>query len=192
MIGQGLPSILAAYASMKRIQTFLAMDEKRDITADDLDERLAEKAENMGLSIENASFSWLPDSPVVLEDIDVTLQPGKLHMVVGPVAAGKTSLLVSMLGESTLVKGKINCPKGRMAYASQDVRPSFGLNRHALTCIFLRRRSSLSAHVARISHSADRSTKSTTTPSSRLARSPLTSIACRSVIRRSWATRVCR
>lgn len=192
MIGQGLPSILAAYASMKRIQTFLAMEEKRDITADDQDEALAEKDENMRLSIENASFSWLPDSPVVLEDVDVTLQPGKLHMVVGPVAAGKTSLLVSMLGESTLVKGKITCPKGRIAYASQDVRSSSrGAIKHVLT-IMHARPSSSSGHVARTSRSAGRSTKRTTTPSCKRVPSTRTLTASHSAIRRSWGIRACR
>lgn len=34
---------------------------------------------------------------------------------------GKTSLLVSMLGENTLRKGAMILPKHRIAYASQDV-----------------------------------------------------------------------
>lgn len=85
-IGQGLPSILAAYASMKRIQTFLAMDEKRDI-ANHLDSNDEKEDGNMTVKMESASLSWLPDSPIVLEDVDIELKPGKLHMIVGPVAS---------------------------------------------------------------------------------------------------------
>lgn len=39
------------------------------------------------MKLEGASFSWDPESPLVLEDIDVQLMDGKLHMVVGPVAS---------------------------------------------------------------------------------------------------------
>lgn len=97
MVGQGLPTILAAYASLKRIQTFLEMDEKREIATDQSEHiddvvhtpnQLDEKSKNdETMSIEQASFSWLPDSPVVLHGISVALLPGKLHMCVGPVAS---------------------------------------------------------------------------------------------------------
>ena len=96
MMGQGLPTILAAHASMKRIQTFLETDEKSAIAFDNTthhgqDEQpqspvqIQEKISE--LSIDNASFSWLPDSPVVLHNITCSLTPGQLHMCVGPVAS---------------------------------------------------------------------------------------------------------
>lgn len=92
VVGQGLSTILAAYSSMKRIQTFLEMDEKPTIASDeglqedreldtDFAHTVTEKAEDsQTLKIEHASFSWL-------KDITLSLLPGKLHMCVGPVAS---------------------------------------------------------------------------------------------------------
>ncbi|KAF8312106.1 P-loop containing nucleoside triphosphate hydrolase protein [Clavulina sp. PMI_390] len=122
-IGQGLPKILAAYASLQRIQTFLQMEEHSPAhTGIGLEKR--EKV-STNKSIEDfrmneASFSWLPDSPVVLSDINLSLSPGKLHICIGPVASGKTTLLVSMLGETTLRSGALTSVKDRISYASQD------------------------------------------------------------------------
>lgn len=87
MVGQGLPTIVAAYASMKRIQSFLELDEKRDHDANGDNDDTSEKQETQTLTVENASFSWLPDSPVMLDDINLELLPGKLHICVGPVAS---------------------------------------------------------------------------------------------------------
>lgn len=99
IVGQGLPTMLAAYASVKRIQTFLEMDEKPIIASDDSHREdreprvdaaddTDEKSESFEtLTIEHASFSWLPDSPTVLKGVTLSLLPGKLHMCVGPVAS---------------------------------------------------------------------------------------------------------
>lgn len=97
MVGQGLPTILAAYASVKRIQTFLEMEEKREIAREGSErphepstasyDREEKVGTHQDMSMDHASFSWLPDSPVVLDDISLSLDPGKLHMCVGPVAA---------------------------------------------------------------------------------------------------------
>ncbi|KAF8312074.1 P-loop containing nucleoside triphosphate hydrolase protein [Clavulina sp. PMI_390] len=125
MIGQGLPAILAAYASLKRIQAFLQMEEKTIGPAlemdgpNDLEEKLNSR-DVQDFKMDIASFSWLPESPIVLHDITLKLTPGKLHMCVGPVASGKTSLLVSMLGETTLRSGSLTSLSDRIAYASQD------------------------------------------------------------------------
>lgn len=101
-MGQGLPTILAAYASMKRIQSFLEMDEKSSIAGNTGDGDQEEKSQDpesaqeksidtTKLTMDNASFSWLPDSPVVLNDVTLSLLPGKLHMCVGPVASVSAS-----------------------------------------------------------------------------------------------------
>ncbi|KAJ7164480.1 hypothetical protein C8R46DRAFT_313109 [Mycena filopes] len=58
-------------------------------------------------------------TPPVLRDITLRLVPRQLHMVVGSVASGKSSLLMSILGETTLVAGSVKVDAQRIALASQ-------------------------------------------------------------------------
>ena len=56
--------------------------------------------------------------PVVLNDLNLAIQQGTLCCVVGSVGAGKSSLLLSLLGEMELRGGTVNVA-GRVAYAAQ-------------------------------------------------------------------------
>jgi ATP-binding cassette, subfamily C (CFTR/MRP), member 1 len=123
MLGQGLPSILAAYASLKRVQRFLDMDEKEgdlspifkpNANPDEktrpenptslnvTDEKMSNKDGNEYSDIDapvqltSASFSWMPDSVVVLENISLRLKKGQFHMIIGSVASvrGQAYLLL--------------------------------------------------------------------------------------------------
>ncbi|KAJ7230413.1 hypothetical protein GGX14DRAFT_692155 [Mycena pura] len=114
----GLPQLLAASASLKRIQKYLMMDEHARSPA----EAAAKPAEAGGdITLENASFSWAADKPAFLGPLSVALRP-ELHVCVGPVASGKTLFLLSLLGESVLTEGKLTPPAAgaRVAYAAQD------------------------------------------------------------------------
>ena len=55
-----------------------------------------------------------------LLDLNVNFQLGKLNIIAGPTGSGKTSMLMGLLGEMTLVGGNIYCPGGR---SREDVRP---------------------------------------------------------------------
>ncbi|KAJ7031461.1 P-loop containing nucleoside triphosphate hydrolase protein [Mycena alexandri] len=81
------------------------------------------------VALEGCSFKWdaqdkdktatATATPPVLKDITLKLVPRKLHMVVGSVASGKSSLLMSILGETTLVEGTVKVDAHRIALASQ-------------------------------------------------------------------------
>ncbi|KAJ7899195.1 P-loop containing nucleoside triphosphate hydrolase protein [Mycena olivaceomarginata] len=58
------------------------------------------------VSLKGCTFAW-DDNTNVLKDITLELAPRELHMVVGSVASGKSSLLMSILEETRLVEGKI-------------------------------------------------------------------------------------
>ncbi|KAG8697410.1 hypothetical protein FRC09_007892 [Ceratobasidium sp. 395] len=121
-LGQSLPYFFAAYTSLQRINKFLAMDERVPLPLiSELDGEKHEKSDSL-VQLERASFAWDKTGQAVLHDITFTLQPGKLYMCVGPVASGKSSLMASMLGEMTLLNGKIATSDRdlRIAYASQD------------------------------------------------------------------------
>ncbi|CAN8003757.1 unnamed protein product, partial [Ixodes hexagonus] len=68
-----------------------------------------------------ASFSWHRDQRHVLKDLNLHVPQGKLVAVVGPVGAGKTSLLSAILGEMRCVQGSIDRKaKRQLAYVAQQ------------------------------------------------------------------------
>ncbi len=133
-IGQSLPSIAAAFASMQRISGFLVMPEKEGtqlvektvctltVVVEPSDKLELEEAhreavpDKIGLSIKNGSFGWEEGTPV-LHDIEFELAPGVLTMLVGPVASGKSTLLMSMMGESVKLSGEVTPLTGRVSSA---------------------------------------------------------------------------
>jgi ATP-binding cassette, subfamily B, multidrug efflux pump len=44
------------------------------------------------IDLEHVYFQYRPDTPVILQDIDLTIQPGKTVALVGPTGAGKTTI----------------------------------------------------------------------------------------------------
>ena len=56
---------------------------------------------------------------IILDKLLFTVTPGKLTVIVGPCGAGKSSVLLSILGEMPVVNGKIQI-RGKITYASQE------------------------------------------------------------------------
>lgn len=55
------------------------------------------------IELNHLSFCWSKDQPPVLKDLNVTIHRGSITVIVGPVGAGKSALLKSLLGELMLV-----------------------------------------------------------------------------------------
>ncbi|KAI9221227.1 P-loop containing nucleoside triphosphate hydrolase protein [Blastocladiella britannica] len=70
------------------------------------------------VTIDHASFAW--DS-FALRDLSLTFRAGELTAVIGPVGAGKSSLVQAVLGEMPTTEGTVTVARGfgRMAYAPQ-------------------------------------------------------------------------
>ncbi|KAJ7753658.1 P-loop containing nucleoside triphosphate hydrolase protein, partial [Mycena maculata] len=103
MIGQTLPQLFAAYASLERIQGFLQLPEKAEASALD---SVSGSPATVHVSLKGCAFGWDDKATArVLSDVTLDMAPGELHMVVGSVASGKSSLLMSILGETRLVEG---------------------------------------------------------------------------------------
>ncbi|CAG5933712.1 unnamed protein product [Menidia menidia] len=102
--------------SVRRIKNFLLLDEV-DVKGFVLP--LEERREN-SVEMEKLTCYWdkILDSPS-LEDITVTAKSPGLLAVIGPVGAGKSSLLSAILGELPHYAGQLRV-KGRLTYASQQ------------------------------------------------------------------------
>jgi ABC-type multidrug transport system fused ATPase/permease subunit len=72
------------------------------------------------IRIRNASFGYRKEEPVI-HDISLDIPRSAVILVVGPVGSGKSTLLRSILGETDLVTGRLDCdsPK-QFAYCDQE------------------------------------------------------------------------
>uniref|UniRef100_A0A8C7UG21 Multidrug resistance-associated protein 4 n=1 Tax=Oncorhynchus mykiss TaxID=8022 RepID=A0A8C7UG21_ONCMY len=106
-----------ALISIRRIKNFLMLEEVG--SAQDLGLPVAEKKDCM-VEIKDLICFWNKalDSPT-LQNLSFTLRSEQLLAVIGPVGAGKSSLLSTILGELTPDKGVVKF-KGELTYASQQ------------------------------------------------------------------------
>ncbi|KAG9397718.1 hypothetical protein AC1031_019162 [Aphanomyces cochlioides] len=67
----------------------------------------------------HATLAWQSTPPTCLSNLNLTIAPGSLVMVVGSVGAGKSSLISAVLGEMHLVQGSVDVD-GSLALVSQE------------------------------------------------------------------------
>jgi ABC-type multidrug transport system fused ATPase/permease subunit len=78
--------------------------------------------------LKDCDFSWPVQhdgklsSTKTLTAINLHLEPGELVVVSGRIGSGKTSLLLSLLGETECDRGAIEIPSGCVAYQPQNIR----------------------------------------------------------------------
>ncbi|KAJ7151958.1 P-loop containing nucleoside triphosphate hydrolase protein [Mycena filopes] len=122
LIGSYLPSLMAAWASLKRIERYLSLEEKRIPTPDHGEKGRvsSEKHIDLDIRLEGASFAWAHGKPSTLGPLTLALRHNQLHICLGPIASGKTTFLLSLLRETTLTQGSISVPTTQIAYAAQE------------------------------------------------------------------------
>ncbi|XP_070538062.1 ATP-binding cassette sub-family C member 4-like isoform X3 [Ptychodera flava] len=105
--------------AVKRVQKFLLLEEldKTDIVGN---VSLRPKPGDCEVVAKEVTGTWdeLMDTPT-LHDISFEVKPGQLLAVIGPVGSGKSSLLLSLLGEMPVSEGHMKV-RGKIAYASQQ------------------------------------------------------------------------
>ncbi|XP_054831012.1 ATP-binding cassette sub-family C member 4 [Eublepharis macularius] len=104
-----------AMVSIRRIKNFLILDE-----ISQLNPQLRTNDENAILHVQDLTCYWdktleLP----TLQNISFSVRRGELLVVVGPVGAGKSSVLSAILGELAASKGFVDV-RGKIAYVSQQ------------------------------------------------------------------------
>ncbi|KAH8821639.1 hypothetical protein F5884DRAFT_660859 [Xylogone sp. PMI_703] len=138
-LGDMIAHVQESKVSVDRIEEFLNEEETEkydQLSPDITDENGVEV-----IGFKNATFSWggketahsgISDA-FRLMDIDVQFAIGELNIIVGPTGSGKTSLLMALLGEMTLIKGQVYLPGG---YHREDIRadPDTGLTETVAYC----------------------------------------------------------
>lgn len=103
-----------AMVSIKRLEHFLSMDENQPLIISPAN------SDADAVKIRQVTASWVDDSIAnTLHNINITLEPGKLCAFVGPVGAGKSSLLQLILGELRETHGHVTV-NGKVSLASQE------------------------------------------------------------------------
>lgn len=62
---------------------------------------------NGGIEVMNLTFRYQENSPVILDDLSLTIRPGQYVAIVGKTGCGKSTLIRLLLGFETPTKGKI-------------------------------------------------------------------------------------
>ncbi|XP_050511824.1 ATP-binding cassette sub-family C member 4-like isoform X2 [Diabrotica virgifera virgifera] len=99
-----------ALISIKRLKAFLTLEEKEVSRIKGLS--------TPGVVMSNVSSSWC-DAGETLQDISLNIPPGFLCVVIGPLGAGKSSLLQLLLGELAIKTGTV-LMGGEISYCSQE------------------------------------------------------------------------
>ncbi|XP_039693710.1 ATP-binding cassette sub-family C member 4 isoform X5 [Pteropus medius] len=109
-----IEKVSEAVVSIRRIQNFLLLDEIKQRNS-----QLPSGSE-MIVHVQDFTAFWdkVLETPT-LQDLSFTVRPGELLAVVGPVGAGKSSLLSAVLGELSPSQGLVSV-HGRVAYVSQQ------------------------------------------------------------------------
>uniref|UniRef100_A0A1A7XAW0 Multidrug resistance-associated protein 4 n=2 Tax=Nothobranchiidae TaxID=405002 RepID=A0A1A7XAW0_9TELE len=111
-----IEKVFESRVSIRRIQEFLLLDEITKHGA----ALPQEEKEDRGVEIHDLTCYWDKslDAPS-LQNLSFTLKSGQLLAVIGPVGAGKSSLLSSILGELPSEKGEVKV-RGQLTYAAQQ------------------------------------------------------------------------
>ena len=134
-----LAHVQESKVSVDRVEEFLNEDET-DKYSQLLHTDKDESGETM-IGFQRATFTWggkdsrKNDGSTAFEliDMDIKFHVGQLNVIAGPTGSGKTSLLMALLGEMTLLGGHVNLPGG---HSREDLKanPETGLTESVAYC----------------------------------------------------------
>ncbi|ODQ64107.1 hypothetical protein NADFUDRAFT_84114 [Nadsonia fulvescens var. elongata DSM 6958] len=132
-ISNTITSIVQSKVSLERVQKFI--DEENTGKYVQLSNNFRGPNSPI-IGFEQASFAWdilSDDSDFRLRDLDIAFQIGKLNVIVGPTGAGKSSLLLALLGEMDLIEGQVFLPAPD-ASSQLPIDPHTGLTESVAYC----------------------------------------------------------
>ncbi|KAK7478989.1 hypothetical protein BaRGS_00029750 [Batillaria attramentaria] len=120
MVFEGVSKFVEFRVAALRIKKFLLLEELKKTTPAVTKSDLRPKPEDCRVTISNLIAKWNQElEQNTLEDVSASVKAGELLAVIGPVGAGKSSLLMAILGELPVLAGNIDV-KGKIAYVSQQ------------------------------------------------------------------------
>lgn len=132
-----LNNVLQSKVSVDRIEEFLGEPETSKY---EQLRRTTRGPNSPTIGFEKASFSWESSEASAtsradfkLRDIDISFKVGELNVIVGPTGAGKTSLLLALLGEMELLEGRVFLPSP-MSRTDVTPDPNTGLAETVAYC----------------------------------------------------------
>ncbi|KAF4120667.1 ABC-type multidrug transport system, ATPase and permease component [Geosmithia morbida] len=130
--GDMFAHVQEAKVSIDRVEEFLQEEETEkyaQLGSDNVDEKGVRR-----IGFRHSTLIWGARDAVAddgtqafrLLDLDIDFKIGKLNIIAGPTGSGKTSMLLGLLGEMTMVAGRVFCPGGQ---SREDARedPETGL-----------------------------------------------------------------
>ncbi|KAI6785036.1 uncharacterized protein J7T54_008130 [Emericellopsis cladophorae] len=110
---QHLPGLMSAIACLGRIDTYLEIESRTDPrstpesrSTTSVSDKDGKDAPEPALQVTCGHFGWAKDK-YTLENVNLSVPSSSLAIVIGPVAAGKSTLLKALLGETTSHSGTV-------------------------------------------------------------------------------------
>ncbi|RPB26876.1 hypothetical protein L211DRAFT_804498 [Terfezia boudieri ATCC MYA-4762] len=136
-----ITNVLQTKVSVDRVEEFLKEEETEKYHQL---KPLPEDEEGLHplIGFKNGTFTWGAKSSAngtgstsafTLRDLNVNFVPGKLNIIAGPTGSGKTSMLMALLGEMTLLEGRVYLP-GSHSREDLYTSPDTGLTESVAYC----------------------------------------------------------
>ncbi|KAF9768184.1 ABC transporter fgm5, partial [Fusarium sp. DS 682] len=139
---QSVPAVISAFVCLERIQKFLEMEPRVDYRKPSRplgdgsllghDEKMPmdfgsggdrdQAASGPLISVIDGSFGWTSET-MTLQNISVDVPVGKLTLVIGPVASGKSTFCKALLGEVPFSSGEVILPSTQAAIGYCEQMP---------------------------------------------------------------------
>lgn len=109
----GLIEFMTALACLNRVEQFLLSPSRvdtrtaRKIASSSGSSKSENKVLEACICVQDGTFGWEAEGDPVLRNLQITIHPGDIIFVLGPVGCGKSTLIKALLGETPVSSGTI-------------------------------------------------------------------------------------